>query len=345
MDAGAGQHQRPAEVVLRDRSAAPVRRPRCSSPPRGSSETSVTRPLQMLTPSVAARKHPAEVGAVVAVAHRGRAGVDPGRVLAAFDRVALPGEGQQAGVDRVAGVAELPAALVREADVLDRRDRQRLLARGHPVAAQPGGGRLGFLDDRHRDRGPRPSRLITCDLGRDRRRLGAGADDQQVGLAGRFSSIGTRGPMRARGSASRPGGRPRFGDDQPALVGAEGDRAFPDPLVAVVGRRAGRRRRARSAAPASSPFRRSWRRGSGGRRRRTGSRCRCRAVVRGSARAGSGAVPGRCRSPRWIRWMQGATVVPAGSSWPPSPIGSSSLRTTTGTGGRSRSVSLITASR
>ncbi len=43
--------------------------------------------------------------------------------------------------------------------------------------------------------------------------------------------------------------------------------------------------------------------------------------------------------------MHGATATPAGSSCPPSSIGSVSLRTTKGITGRRRSVSWVTASR
>ena len=142
-------------------------------------------------------QHPTEVSAVVAVADRRRFAVDPGRVAAAFDRVALPGEGQQAGVDRVAGVAELARAAVGEADVLDRRDRQRLLAGGHPVAAEPGGGGHGFLDHRDGQR-PEPEPVDHVDLGGDRRRLGAGADDQQVADALALAHAATRGSATTR---------------------------------------------------------------------------------------------------------------------------------------------------
>ena len=43
--------------------------------------------------------------------------------------------------------------------------------------------------------GPRPSWLSDVDLGRDPRRLGAGADDQQVGLAHHGSAITS--PLRS----------------------------------------------------------------------------------------------------------------------------------------------------
>jgi hypothetical protein len=104
----------------------------------------------------------------------------------ALHREALPGEWQKPGVDLVAELAELAGALVREADVLDRRDRQRLLARGHPVAAQPGCRRLGFLDHGHRDLGQAEG-VDRVDLGGERRGLGAGADDEDVAVAHRSS--------------------------------------------------------------------------------------------------------------------------------------------------------------
>ncbi len=137
-------------------------------------------PAQRRHPLGRPRQHPAEVGPVIAVEDRRRAGVDPRRVLAAFDRVALPAQRQQGGVELVADGGELARAAVREADVLDRRHRQRLFARGHPVQPQPGGGGLGFLDDRHRQVG-QPEPVQRVDLGRDRRRLGPRADDQEVG--------------------------------------------------------------------------------------------------------------------------------------------------------------------
>src|SRR6187551_3642943 len=122
-----------------------------------------------------AREDPGQVLAVVAVSHRRRAGVDPTRVASRADHVALPGEAHDAVVDRLTRLAELAEALVREADVLDRRHRQRLLAGSHPVAALPGGGDLGPLDDRQSDRAEAEG-IEGVHLGRDPRGLGAGPD-------------------------------------------------------------------------------------------------------------------------------------------------------------------------
>ncbi len=127
------------------------------------------------------REHPGQVGAVVAVADRGRAGVDPARVLALADHVLVPGESLDAEVDRFAGLAELGEAAVGEANILDRGHGQRLFAGSHAVAAEPGGGDLGPLDHLHRQ-WPQPEAVHRVHLRRQPGRLGAGADDDQVGI-------------------------------------------------------------------------------------------------------------------------------------------------------------------
>ena len=139
VDAGAGEGEARGRRRRRPSSSSTSQRSR--SAPRA---TATARPERIVTPVARPLQHPAEVFAVVAVADRRRAGVDPRRPELVLDRVALPAERQQRGVDLGAGGAELAGAAVGEADVLDRRDRQRLLARGHAVAAEPGGGGVVF---------------------------------------------------------------------------------------------------------------------------------------------------------------------------------------------------------
>ena len=180
--------------------------------PRPARAIRSTRPVDVLDPLVRAREHPGQVLAVVAVADRGRAGVDPARVAALADQVLLPGEGHRRRVDRLPRLAELAVALVREADVLDRGHRQRLLARGHAVAAEPGGGALGPLDDLQADR----------------------AEPELVERRGPWSR--SPPPWRRRRRSAGRSRSPWLGDHQPAAVGAEGDRAFAHPLGAAVDR-------------------------------------------------------------------------------------------------------------
>src|SRR6202023_1420538 len=94
---------------------------------------------------------PREIPPVCAVLDRRRARVYPAHVSALSDHVLLPGERHRRAVDLLAVLlAELLIALIRNPDVLDRRDRQRLLARAHAVAPRPRRRRFGRLDDQGR---------------------------------------------------------------------------------------------------------------------------------------------------------------------------------------------------
>ena len=197
------------------------------------------------------------------------------------------------------------------------------------------------------------------DLGRDRRRLGAGADDDQVRSRSRSlhaesahgqlaDSLPLRHHRRRLGAGARCRGAwaaaapcwSRADDDgQRVALGDERDRAPRHPLASAARPGATRPRRARSAAPASSPAAQSSRPGSGARRRRRGSTCTCRRDARESARGGScaagdrsprGGGPGRRTAPPWR---------PPGSCSHPAASAASSRRTTIGTGGHSRNVS------
>ena len=100
----------------------------------------------------------------------------------------------------------------------------------------------------------------------------------------------------------------------------------------------------RRARPASRTGR-TTRRCSAARRPRTGSTCTSRAACRGTARGRSCAGRGTRRAAGGRDRSTGVTVTPAGSGQPPISTGSRSRRPTSEITGRSRSVSVTTASR